>query len=121
MYLDAQSLRLINGHFMTISSHFRPFLKKLFADYIDINKIIFRWSIFRQLACLHVSLFKSYNIECKFMIQSNLAIRNFLVTLKLFLNAKSSLLQTLNQVLYKVYLMMNQEKMVIFLESILYY
>ena len=31
------------------------------------------------------------------VIQSNLAIRNFLVTLKLFLNAKSSLLQTLNQ------------------------
>ena len=30
-------------------------------------------------------------------IQSNLAIRNFLVTLKLFLNAKSSLSQTLNQ------------------------
>ena len=31
------------------------------------------------------------------IIQSNLAIRNFLVTLKLFLNAKSSLLQKLNQ------------------------
>ena len=31
-------------------------------------------------------------------IQSNLAIRNFLVTLKLFLNAKGSLLQILNQI-----------------------
>ena len=30
-------------------------------------------------------------------VKSNLTIRNFLVTLKLFLNAKSSLLQTLNQ------------------------
>ena len=46
-----------------------------------------------------------------FKLQSNLAIRNFWVTLKLFLNAKSSLLQRLNQsTLYKVYLMMNQEK-----------
>ena len=47
---------------------------------------------------------KNYLIHCRLhclqsemKIQSNLAIRNFLVTLKLFLNAKSSLLQTLNQ------------------------
>ena len=42
------------------------------------------------------SICSFFTLPC-LLLQSNLATRNFLVTLKLFLNAESSLLQTLNQ------------------------
>ena len=72
-----------------------------------------------------------------YVVQSNLAIKNFLFTLKLFLNAKCSLSQTFNQstIFYsksqksgpktchffswKWYLMKNQGKIVSFLQSII--
>ena len=75
---------------MELRDYFRsPKRGELFHDigstkFFDIHKItnsrVFFW--------IHIY---------KLQVQSNLAIRNFLVTLKLFLNAKSSLLQTLNQ------------------------
>ena len=46
---------------------------------------------------LYTYLWSAHQILSRILLQSNLALRNFLVTLKLFLSAKNSLLQTLKQ------------------------
>ena len=73
------------------------------------------WS--RVVRCRSIFLSNSFVSEkIGDLVQSNLALRNFLVTIKKFLKVKSSLFQIL---LYKVYLMKNQGKMAIFSESVL--
>ena len=64
-----------------------------------------------------VSISNSLHIH-RDQIQSNLVIRNFLVTLKLFLNTKCSLSQAFNQSTMKVITNDESKKMVILLESV---
>ena len=103
--------------FKTISAHVRPQLAHLRTHGHKLNFeftiTFFIWNVSMENdGCslpkwthTHTALFyrtsqKTLHANSQLMfwiMQSNLVIRNFLVTLKLFLNAKCSLSQTINQ------------------------